>query len=82
MDLTSIVTLASTIIGGGPHAIIVILILIIIALLFDRSRLVKEVENKDTRLTKIIDDYYEGNLTLAGALDSLKTVLYEIKAKF
>ncbi len=82
MDLTSLITLANTVIGGGPSAIIFILLIIIFALVWDRNRLVKEIDKKDDRINKIVDDYTRGNLTLASALDSLKSVLYEIKSKF
>ena len=66
---------------GGPSAIIAVLTLIIIALFFERKRLLDELTKKDSKIEKIIDDYYRGNLSLSEALTSLKIVLYEIKAK-
>lgn len=80
-DVSSVLTVLGNIVNGGPHAIILILMLIITALLWYIKRLQTEVDRKDTKIEKIVNDYYEGNLTLAGALDSLKTVLYEIKAR-
>lgn len=67
--------------GGGPQAVIAILMLIITLLIFDRRRLVKEVQRKDEKIERIVDDYYKGNLTLTEALNSLKMVLYEIKGR-
>ena len=66
---------------GGPPAIIAVLTLIIVALFFERKRLLDELTKKDSKIEKIIDDYYRGNLSLSEALTSLKIVLYEIKAK-
>jgi len=78
-------TLISNLIGlllsGGPHAISAILLLIIIMLLFDRRRLIADLSRKEDKLDKIIDDYYRGNLTIADAMNSLKSVLFEIRQK-
>ncbi|RYF46800.1 MAG: hypothetical protein EOO38_13410 [Cytophagaceae bacterium] len=73
--------LIGALLGGGPQALIAILMLIIVVLIMDRRRLVKEVERKDEKIEKIVDDYYKGNLTLSEALNSLKMVLYEIKGR-
>ncbi len=81
MDLGSIVTLISDILGGGPHAIIIILILFIIGLLYDRTRILKELHNKDEKISNIVDSYYKGNISLTEALNNLKNVLYEIRGK-
>lgn len=67
--------------GGGSEAIIALLILIIVALISERKRLLKEVEVRDKKIDKIIDDVIAGNTTLTEALDSLRTVLYEIKGR-
>lgn len=67
--------------SGGPAALIAVLILIIGFLFYERTRLLKEVEKKDEKLEKIIDDYYKGNMTISEAFNSLKLVLYEIKGK-
>lgn len=55
--------------------------MIIAMLLLDRHRLVKDNSRKDEKIERIVDDYYKGNLTLTEALNSLKTVLYEIRLK-
>ena len=55
--------------------------LIIWHLLTERKKLVEENKKKDEKIDKIIEDYYKGNLTLTEALNSLKLVLYEIKAR-
>lgn len=70
--------LVAAVLHGGPETIAV-LILIIILLLFHIRHLTRELAKKDERLAKIVDDYYQGNITLAEALNSLRLVLYEIK---
>lgn len=67
--------------SGGPTAIIAVLLLIIFGLFIERKRLLKEIEKKDDKLDKIIDDYYKGNMTISQAFNSLKEVLYEIKGR-
>ncbi len=67
--------------GGGPTAIIAVLIIAIFALAMERKRLLKEIEKKDDKIDKIIDDYYKGNMTISEAFNSLKLVLFEIKGK-
>lgn len=67
--------------GGGPSAIIAVLLIIIIFLVLERRRLLKEIEKKDDKIDKIIDDYYKGNMTISEAFNSLKMVLFEIKSK-
>lgn len=75
-------TLVTATLGGGSQGVIAILILAVVLLIMDRRRLNTEIDRKDSKLDKIIDDYHSGNLTLAEALTSLKSVLVEIKAKF
>lgn len=72
--------LVDAVLGGGPGTV-AILILIIGFLVWDRLRLIKEIARYQTRLDKIVDDYHKGNLTLAEAMNSLRMVLFEIKAK-
>lgn len=67
--------------NGGPQAIIAVLLMVIIGLFLERRRLLGELLKKDEKIDKIIDDYYKGNMTLSDALNSLKSVLYEIKSK-
>lgn len=67
--------------GGGPQAIIAVLLIVIIALIIERRRLLAEINRKDEKIDKIIDDYYKGNMTLSEALNGLKLVLYELKGK-
>jgi hypothetical protein len=69
------------ILNGGPTAIIAVLVIVILALWFERKRLLGEVERKEEKIDKIIDDYAKGNVTLSEALNSLKFVLAEIKGK-
>jgi hypothetical protein len=73
--------LLGIILNGGPSALIAVLVMIIIFLWFERKRLLHELEKKDDKIDRIIDDYSKGNVTLGEALNSLKLVLYEIKGK-
>jgi len=73
--------LLSLVSEGGPGAIIALLLGFIGILIWDRQRLVQEIEKKDTKLEKIIDDYYKGHLTITEALNGLRIVLAEIKGK-
>lgn len=82
MELDSVVSIITLLSGGGPSAVIAILVLVIVHLILERRRLVAEIAKKDEKMDRIVDDYHKGNLTLAEALNSLKSVLYEIKGKF
>lgn len=73
--------LIGALLGGGPQAIIAILLLMITLLILDRRRILKEVERKDEKIEKIVDDYYSGNKTLTESLTSLRMVLLEIKSR-
>ena len=75
--------IVSALFGGGPPELLIIagLLIAVSALLMDRRRLLVEIKKKDDKIDKIIDDYYQGNMTLSEALNSLKSVLYEIKGK-
>jgi predicted HTH domain antitoxin len=66
------------ILHGGPQ-MIAVLSLIIGILIFDRKRLTSEISKKDERLSKIVEEYYKGNISLTEALNSLKLVLHEIR---
>ena len=78
---TIIEKLLEALLGGGPMAIIAVLMIVIGALVMERKRLLKEIEKKDDKIDKIIDDYYKGNMTISEAFNSLKLVLFEIKGK-
>lgn len=73
--------LLTALLAGGPGAIIAILVGIIAFLLWDRKKLVETIDKKEEKIEKIIDDYYQGNLTLTEALNGLKMVLIEIKGQ-
>lgn len=78
---TLIEKLVLSVFGGGPQAIVAILIIFIILLCMDRRRLLDEINKKDEKIEKIIDDYHKGNISLTEALVSLRLVLYEIKSQ-
>lgn len=73
--------LVENIATGGSVAIITLLLLFVGLLIWDRRRLIKDLDKKEEKIDKIIDDYYKGNMTLTDALNGLKLVLVEIKAK-
>lgn len=82
MALESLIEkLVGALLGGGPQAIIAILLLVITWLVVERRRLIKEIERKDDRIDKIVDDYHKGNMSLAEALNGLKLILYDVKAR-
>lgn len=78
---TIIEKLLVALLGGGPTALIAVLVIAVLALVMERRRLLKEIEKKDDKIDKIIDDYYKGNMTISEAFNSLKMVLFEIKGK-
>jgi len=79
MDI--IEALLKQITNGGPGGIIAILLLVMLAVVWDRHRTLKEVQKKDEKLDRIIEDYNEGLLTVTEAINGVKLVLAEIKAK-
>lgn len=90
MDVTKIMTniIPQLLAGGGPQVVIILLMLMIAALFFERRRLLAQVdkkevdiESKDQRIIKILDDYRDGNKTLTEAFTQLRLVLAEIKGK-
>jgi hypothetical protein len=72
--------LLTQVLHGGPE-VIAVLGLVIVMLVFERRRLIKALDQKDERMTKIIDEYYRGSITLSEALTSLKMLLFDIKSK-
>lgn len=75
-----IASLIQTVVAGvGPIG--ALLMLAVIMLLMERKRLIEALQKKDDRIDKILSDYHAGNITLTQALESLKGVLNEIKAK-
>jgi hypothetical protein len=73
-------SLIAVILQGGPE-IVAVLLLFIVLLLFDRKRLIADVNRKDARIDKIVDDYHSGNITISEAMNSLKMVLFELKSR-
>ena len=69
------------IVSGDKSSLILVLLGIVAALGWYCFRLMKQLEKKDEKIYKIIDDYSKNNITITEALNGLKTVLIEIKAK-
>lgn len=67
--------------ANGSVATVSLLILFIVFMIWDRMRLIRDIDKKDQRIEKIVDDYHKGNITLIEALNSLRIVLAEIKGK-
>jgi hypothetical protein len=66
---------------GGMAGVVSILLGFIILLIYDRHRLESEIVKKDEKIEKIVENYYQGNITITEALHSLRLVLTEIKGK-
>lgn len=81
MDGDFIQSIIKMIVAGDTGSIIVILLGIISVLGWYCWKLLKQVEKKDEKVYKIIDDYSKNNITMTDALNGIKTVLIEIKAK-
>jgi hypothetical protein len=71
----------SMIAKGEAGAITAILLGIIGFLGWYCFRQMKQLEKKDEKIYKIIDDYSKNNITITEAMNGLKMVLIEIKAK-
>lgn len=76
--ITAIVALVAK---GGAGALTAVLMMIIAGLSWIVFKLLKSNQTKDEKIYKIIDDYSKNNITITEALNSLKMVLIEIKAK-
>lgn len=74
-------SLVSLIAKGDGGSLTAVLLGIIIALGWYCFRLMKQLEKKDEKIYKIIDDYSNNNITITEAMTGLKMVLIEIKAK-
>lgn len=81
MDEKFIETLITAITSGGPQAVISLLVLVVGGLLYDRRRLTQQLAKQDEKIVGIVKRYCEDGMTLTGALNGLKAVLDEIKAK-
>lgn len=81
MDMEAFLKFVEIILIGDIRAIVLLLVVIILGLIWDRIRLEKQINTKDERISKILDDYHKGNLTLAEALVNVRLILYEIKSK-
>jgi len=74
-------SIVSLIASGEAGALTAILLGIIMALGWYCFRQMKQLEKKDEKIYKIIDDYSKNNITITEALNGLKMVLIEIKSK-
>jgi hypothetical protein len=87
---TSIITsvIPQLLAGGGPQVVILLLLVMLAAFFFERKRLLglvekkeAEIDKKDTKIEKVINDYQTGNTTLTEAFTQLRILLAEIKGK-
>lgn len=69
--ITSVITLLTT---GGPSAIIAILVRIIATLLYDRRRLISDIDKAHTKVDRFVEDYHQGTLTLSDAFTSIEVI--------
>lgn len=81
-------SLLSYVLAGGSNAIIAILLLIILSGIFAVRYLLKELQrSRDETITanerylKLLETYHDSNYTVTEALNGVKMVLVEIKAK-
>ena len=74
-------SLIPMIISGGQGAIVAILVVVIVFLFIERKRLIHDIEKKENKIDKIIEDYYKGNISLTEALNSLRIIMIELKSE-
>ncbi len=82
--MDAIITSVMGILAQGKNnleIIPIILGLIIWHLLEERKKLMADNQKKDEKIDEIIEGYHKGNMTLTEALNALRIVLYEIKAR-
>jgi hypothetical protein len=67
--------LLNTLLGGGGQAVVAVLVITIIGLVADRKRMIADLKAKETRIDRMIDDYYKANIQVSEALASIKQLL-------
>lgn len=77
----AVMLILEAIVGGGPGAIIAILTSLNVVFGFFIYKLWGQLNKRDDKIDKIIEDYSKNNITITEALNGLKMVLVEIKAK-
>lgn len=80
--------LIASVLAGGSNAVIALMLFIIIAAVFVIKYLFGQLKNRDDQLVqandrymKLLQTYHESNGTVTEALNGVKMVLIEIKAK-
>ncbi|WOB78469.1 hypothetical protein [Brevundimonas nasdae] len=66
---------------GGPESIIAILVILTILLLWERKRLLDLIARREEKIDAIVENYYQGNMTLTEALNGVKAVMLEVRLK-
>jgi hypothetical protein len=74
-------SLLTALLSGGQQGLLALLVAVVTGLLWDRHRLLKDVQNRTDKLDTIIDNYYKANLMVTEALNGLKIVLAEINVR-
>jgi hypothetical protein len=72
--------LLNTLLGGGGQAVVAVLVISIIGLVADRKRMIADLKDKESRIDRMIDDYYKANIQVSEALSSIKQLL-ELRLK-
>ena len=65
----------------GQYSLPAVFLLIIMYLYKANNDLKKQLDRKDNKIFKLIDDYKNGTITTTQALSEIKNVLVEIKIK-
>ncbi len=79
MDLSSLVTLLTDLVSGGPASVILILLVVIGGLLWELLRNQKLLSAKEEKIDKIIENYHSGILGAADALHRVEAVIQDVK---
>ena len=52
---------------------------LLVLLAFNRKQLTADLDRKDARVDKIVDDYHHGNQNIVAALNSLRPVVEQLE---
>jgi hypothetical protein len=92
MDISALTKIADALLNGGASALVLLLLMALFALIGDRRRVLKkldetemtmlaEIDKRDAKIDSITDSYFKGILGMTDALNGLKIVLAEINGR-